>query len=157
MHSDQQRPWQTFSVDAMLEDEWLERLNGLKCFDLISICQGHADAPEDHPRRRPHFNLRLKDEFAEALINDRVQVKDRISEILDRAFETAHTVAYFEIRTGFIKDKKGVAAQDIVLLKVSRHTDLLKDPPTDPLGSWFDENVAAAENFDVGFESINVE
>lgn len=154
MQSDQQRPWRTFSVDEKIEDAWLERLNALKYFDLISICQGHADAPEDQPRRRPHFNLRLKDEFAEALINDQAQLKDRIADILDRAFDTAHTAAHFEIRSGFIKDKKGIADQDIILLKVARHLDLLKEQPIDPLRTWFDDNVAASERFDENFTAI---
>lgn len=148
MQTDQQKTWRTFLVDEKLEDDWLERLNALKHFDLISICQGHADAPDDQPRRRPHFNLRVKDECANALANAWPVHKDNIADAFASAFETAHTTAHLELRNGIIKDKNGVAPQNITLLKVARHTDLLKAQPAAPLHAWFDENVAAAESFD---------
>lgn len=75
-------------------------------------------------------------------------IKDQIAEALGRSFNTANTSAHFELRTGFLKDKKGVAAQDIILLKVTRQPDLLSPQPTAPLHTWFNENVAAAESFD---------
>jgi hypothetical protein len=36
-----QRQWKDYQVDKNLSDEWLESLNRLKCFDLISVCEGH--------------------------------------------------------------------------------------------------------------------
>ena len=57
-----QRIWKTYCVDNNLEDSWLESLNSLQAFNLISICEGHA-ASGDRPRRRAHLNLRLKSAY----------------------------------------------------------------------------------------------
>lgn len=55
---DHERLWQGRCVDKNLQDDWLERLNRLSCFKLISICEGHAER-----RSSAHLNLRLKPEF----------------------------------------------------------------------------------------------
>lgn len=44
-----QRLWNVRQVDLNLADEWLERLNGLRCFELISICEGHHDCNDCYP------------------------------------------------------------------------------------------------------------
>lgn len=59
-----QRLWHGRRVDKDLQDEWLVRLNGLFCMDLVSICQGHS--PRDARRgSRPHLNLRFKSEYGQ--------------------------------------------------------------------------------------------
>ena len=38
---DHEKRWRDFCVDKNLEEDWLERLNSLKAFTLIGICEGH--------------------------------------------------------------------------------------------------------------------
>lgn len=149
-----ERPWRTFCVDEKLKDNWLERLNDLENFHLISICQGHPEGSLEIPHRPMHFNLRLKDEFVNDMITGWDEVKDGVRDALDRTFNADHTAAHLELRCGYIKDKKGIAAQDIILLKVSRQIDLLTTQTSDPLREWFDENVTAAESFDEFMTSL---
>jgi hypothetical protein len=53
-----QRRWNNRHVDFNLDDSWLERLNALNLFNLISICEGHSC--DKHPYdKQPHINLRL--------------------------------------------------------------------------------------------------
>ncbi len=47
-----ERKWQGVCVDKNLHDEWLEALNRLECFELINICEGHADALQQKKRKR---------------------------------------------------------------------------------------------------------
>lgn len=63
-----QKAWRNFYVDANLADEWLVRLNGLRIFDLASICEGHWQM--EHPYDAcPHLNLKMKKQhFPQALV-----------------------------------------------------------------------------------------
>ena len=54
-----ERAWRNRHVDANLADEWLERLNSLCIFDLVSICEGHWQMKHPYDAR-PHLNLRMK-------------------------------------------------------------------------------------------------
>ena len=58
-----QRIWQDYYVDKNLDDDWLEMLNSLSFYKMISICEGHF---HDNNRPRgacPHINLRLKEQY----------------------------------------------------------------------------------------------
>ena len=44
-----QRPWNGRQVDLNLPDAWLERLNSLHSFVLVSICEGHHDCNDCFP------------------------------------------------------------------------------------------------------------
>jgi hypothetical protein len=57
-----ERLWRDYCVDKHLEDEWLESLNALKSFNLISICEGHLHQNLTN-RAYPNINLRIKDEY----------------------------------------------------------------------------------------------
>lgn len=52
-----EREWRGRNVDKNLDDAWLESLNTLTSFDLISICEGHSAGRRNS---EPHINLRIK-------------------------------------------------------------------------------------------------
>jgi hypothetical protein len=58
---DYEREWSGFCVDRNLEDDWLERLNRLQAFSLISICEGHCDHRTEPSGKASHIKLRLKE------------------------------------------------------------------------------------------------
>ena len=64
-----ERIWKGRYVDKHLADHWLEALNGLSCFNLISICEGHTTV-DHHPREYPHINLRMKPECFSLILRD---------------------------------------------------------------------------------------
>lgn len=41
------RDWGSFSVDKNLQDDWLIRLNKLKCFYVMGICEGHFSCDDN--------------------------------------------------------------------------------------------------------------
>lgn len=66
----QERRWRDHCVDKNLEDSWLERLNDLRRFDLISICEGHFDSRRGAGDRSPHINLRLRSSALPASLDE---------------------------------------------------------------------------------------
>lgn len=143
-----ERPWRTYCVDRSLEDEWLERLNDLSSFDLISICEGHTESGANERRRLPHFNLRLKDDRLEHLIENWLVYRVPIGASLDRSFDNKYTRADLEVRSGFVKERGVLSQKGIVLLKISAFVDVLDFDPAYYEQQWFDNNIRAAENFD---------
>ena len=64
-----EREWLGRCVDMNLKDSWLESLNALTAFDLISICEGHVTGGRGVGGSPfPHINLRIKDRFVPAAV-----------------------------------------------------------------------------------------
>jgi hypothetical protein len=79
---DDQLEWNGRFVDIDLEDQWLESLNDLIHFNLISICEGHTDR-----NRYPHINLRLKAAFLPKNHTQKEVLVKTIREIIDNVFK----------------------------------------------------------------------
>ena len=118
-----ERRWRNFCVDRALKDDWLERLNGLKVFDLISICEGHGTAAETELGRLPHFNLRLKSPIAEQLDDIWSSIRTEVGEAIDQCFSNRYTAVNFEFRSGFIKEGGRIDPQDIAIIKRTYRDD----------------------------------
>lgn len=65
-----ERRWRDFCVDKNLEDDWLERLNKLKAFILVGICEGHSNNPFGSSGRYPHLNFSLRKSLLEGIAED---------------------------------------------------------------------------------------
>lgn len=148
-----ERPWRNFCVDSGLRDDWLERLNSLSVFDLISICEGHSDEDPGEMRRIPHIHLRLKDA-------ETANVTARWHELrLDAASLVAtflcdrNDAAHFEIRSGYAVSRGELEPVEIVLLQLAAKWDHLAAEPVNAR-IWFERNVAAVENFDRAFRLV---
>lgn len=153
-----ERRWRNYCVDRGLKDDWLERLNALKIFDLISICEGHEDEADVVARRLPHFNLRVRENMIGTLERRWSSDRERIGNALDGAFENRFVSAKFEMRSGFIKERKAIEPQDIALLKIGPVVDVLDFDRIYYGAEWFEENIAAAEAFDQFlFELLNAD
>ena len=132
--------------------EWLERLNDLSLFDLISICEGHNEGSAEH-RQLPHINLRLSDVHITKIVEEWNRLKADVSSVLDECFNAASFRGHFEVRSGFASDKDGNEPVEIALLKISARFDLTKSI-NDPKADWFEKSIAAAELFDKKLEQI---
>ena len=149
-----ERRWRNYCVDKSLKDEWLERLNDLEAFDLISICEGHGSNAETEHARLPHFNLRLKSPIAERLDDIWSNVRKDVGSAIDRCFNNRFTAANFEFRSGFVKEPGEIHPQDIALLKLTSYVHILDFDASYYNAAWFEDNVAAAEEFDRELTSL---
>jgi hypothetical protein len=147
-----ERRWRNFCVDKNLKDDWLERLNSLRSFDLISICEGHPDEPSYPHRRLPHINLRLKDGLAELLLPSWISEKFNFGSVLARSFTNGHTSAQFELRSGFTARQQKSEFEELGLLKLSPRVDILNFDRDQFEVRWFEQNICSVEEFD-GFVS----
>lgn len=142
-----ERRWRNRCVDKGLKDEWLERLNELTLFDLISVCEGHATEPEGHPRRLPHINLRLREAYIGQVVEKWNMFKAAVGSALGECFDAGRVRGHFEIRSGYASDRKGSEPVEVALLRISARFDM--EPSSgSPKNEWFEKSIAAAECFD---------
>lgn len=92
-----EREWNGFCVDKNLKDNWLVRLNSLKCLRPISICEGHFDKKVGSARRYPHIKLRLQDQFLPDIAGHWSQLKPVIADTLPELFHLADTYVELEL------------------------------------------------------------
>ena len=92
-----QRPWGGHCVDINLEDNWLERLNKLKVFDLINICEGHPKRVSSTATRYAHIYLRLKDTYLRGLIKDWETIRPSLLKEVHCLFQDGSTHLNFDV------------------------------------------------------------
>lgn len=81
----QERQWtclktgETYSVDAGLEDTWLEALNAYDRLYLRSVCEGHVDGTELGSRKSmPILRLSIVPSFSAALQREDHAVEEQV-------------------------------------------------------------------------------
>lgn len=143
----QERRWRDRCVDTGLKDDWLERLNALAVFDLISICEGHPDEPELEHRRTPHINFRVKEIHAETIAALWNSERAILAALIDEAF-LAHPLSFvFEVRSG--RELRFGSAGDFVLCLLKlRPAPLSLDRRPPEKAEWFRLAIAAIETLD---------
>lgn len=147
-----ERRWRDKCVDAGLDDAWLERLNALAVFDLISICEGHPDEPVFEHRRTPHINLRVKDVHAENVRGLWNNEPSPIADAVDKSFAAAPCNASFEVRSGREVRPGSATGLTLCLLKIKPATAQLETVPPAKT-QWFEQTIIAIETLDRSFES----
>lgn len=143
-----ERRWRDRCVDAGLADEWLESLNSLAVFDLISICEGHPDEPEFEHRRTPHINLRVKEPAAESFAGLWNSDRATLAALLDEAFLAHPLAVVFEVRSG--RELRSGSAENFVLCLLKLRPappPLDRRPPSK--AEWFRLAIACIETLDL--------
>ena len=59
-----EKRWLDYCVDKNLDEHWLEELNSLQAFNLVSICEGHFSQAKNPSKKFAHISLKLKSKFA---------------------------------------------------------------------------------------------
>lgn len=141
-----ERRWRNFCVDRGLKDAWLERLNKLAVFELISICEGHPDDPAIR-RRFPHINLRVRERYVVEIVENWERLRTDIRARIGDSFNGRRFTGHFEIRSGYASDTAGNERVEAGMLKISVRFDVLK--ATEGFGEeWFEDSISSAERFD---------
>lgn len=131
-----ERIWNGRIVDKNLNGIWLERLNALKAFNLISICGGHEQ------RRTPHINLRLKWQYLDYTSSHYLNLDTPIRNIINDLFPSEECIVKTEFK--------------IINSNVPRHCDIRKEdfiitvnyPQRSSVGSWLDNAINNIEILD---------
>jgi hypothetical protein len=95
---DYERERKGVCVDRNLEDDWLEGLNGLEAFSLISICEGHCDRQAEPSRTPPHVKLRLGENLLPSIASRWDEHKMAIVSEVTRLFQAGDTYVNLELK-----------------------------------------------------------
>lgn len=140
-----QRRWRDYNVDKNLKDEWLERLNDLKAFDLRSICEGHPNGRYLTYRSFSHITLVLNDDLTELLTSDWYTYQEKVKEGVDRLSSHPLTSTIIELNYEYRKGDDSYSEYLRLNLDTLPKKICLSEINRD---EWFTSNVQAVEEFD---------
>ncbi|MBL7111903.1 MAG: hypothetical protein ISS19_08185 [Bacteroidales bacterium] len=142
-----QKSWNGHTVDQNLKDDWLNALNRLSIFNLISICEGHQRSRDPYGKL-PHINLRIKPFLlttANQIFNN--NTKGQLSGILGNLFD--HSSYATEI---YCKKKSRSLIDDLTVgmrcrkRKINDHLEFMN--------VWFPETIIKIKEFDKTINDI---
>lgn len=110
-----ERIWRSRCVDRNLHDDWLETLNSLDSFDLISVCEGHLTERVNSRRSSAHISLRIKGALSEHVADQWVQIQDAVDQVFCELLDPNASHAKAELRL----------SSRLNCGSVDRHTDLV--------------------------------
>lgn len=150
-----ERLWGENAVDRNLNDAWLQRLNNLTCFDLISICEGHFNRPRNSSSPFPHLNLRLKPRLVPAIINRWQSVKVQFEHLLYQIFPNGGTrvEVVYSSRTVIPSSMPHSRPDDLLIRIECRQRRESQSFETWVL-NWFETTVGKAAQIDRVFHSV---
>jgi len=143
-----ERPWRDWAVDRYLDDRWLERLNNLESFSLVSICEGHLYVDPKSVKRRPCIILRPKEAYMMPLTVRWYELKEAIAVEIERIWPDKETIIEFEIQHRLVKS--GDPLEDIEDIIIRITSDRKRDVVILPewIDHWFRQALSRIETFD---------
>ncbi|NOX20109.1 MAG: hypothetical protein GXO99_02440 [Nitrospirae bacterium] len=149
-----ERLWKNLYVDKNLEDEWLERLNDLKVFNLISICEGHPGNGRFSKGSSPHIYLRMKDKFVAPFSQRFGLISDGLYKKLIELFKDRNTITDIEYRIKFNTTNCKDCPKREVVIHIRARKKRASHNMDNSTRKWFIKKIIAVEKFDSFVESI---
>jgi len=149
-----EREWRGRCVDKNLDDEWLEQLNALRFFDLISICEGHFSGDDRSSGTPPHIKLRLKEQYLLHVVSQWDRTKMAVIEGVNTMFQTGQTYVNLELKCRLRSATGVLRYQEEMMVRVlgrQERSSVDMDPAT---RHWFATNVTSAVELDRALEGI---
>jgi hypothetical protein len=145
---DYEREWNGFCVDRNLEDDWLERLNGLGAFSLISICEGHCDRQMEPSRAPPHVKLRLRESLLPSIASRWDEHKMAIVSEVNRLFQTGDTYVNLELKFKLRSGTGRLNYQEDLIVRVHSRQARISEEIDAGTHAWFQRSVSRIEELD---------
>jgi hypothetical protein len=146
---DHEREWHGFCVDRNLEDDWLEGLNNLEIFNLISICEGHYDRQAEPSRRTsPHIRLRLKEDFLVGVTSRWDEHKMMVVSEVNRLFQTADTYVGLELKFKLRSTTSRLIYEESLTMRIHSRQPRTLQEMDDGIRDWFRRSVRRIEELD---------
>jgi len=138
------RDWCGFQVDTNLKNEWLERLNLLRCFDLIGICEGHFSCDDDVS----YLVVRAKEYSLEKLLS-KVDMVGQLLEKLSNQEIAYRVTTMLDFPVGHFVGESSKWLFKISLTRLNARGSLEMDSQTE---SWFEKAIQNIEMIDKEIE-----
>ena len=145
---DFEREWQDRCVDRGLEDSWLDRLNRLTAFDLISVCEGHPSRQSDAHSTMPHIKLRLREAFLAEVTSQWDDHKLAVVDTVARLFQTGDTYVNLELKLRLRTTTNRLNYQEDMLVRIHRRHRMRSEAMGTGVRDWFDGTVPRVEELD---------
>ena len=145
---DHEREWNGFCVDRNLEDDWLVRLNDLKTFDLISICEGHCNHQTEPAQTPPHIKLRLKEHLLPGIARRWDEQKMAVVSEVSRLFETGDTYVNLELKFKLRSGRGRLIYQQDLIVRIHHRQVRISAEMDDKTHDWFRQTVGRIEELD---------
>jgi len=145
---DHEREWKGFCVDRNLDDEWLERLNDLGAFGLISICEGHCGHRARSSGSPPHIKLRLKETLLPRVAQRWDESKMVIVSEVNRLFQTGDTYVNLELKFKLRSGTSRLVYREDLMVRIHRRYARTSEDLDPETRGWFTRNVARVEKLD---------
>jgi hypothetical protein len=145
---DHEREWRGFCVDNNLENDWLERLNELVTFDLISICEGHCSRPTEPSRTPPHVKLRLKENHLPGIASRWDNHKMAILSAVNRLFQTGETYVNLELKFKLRSGTGRLNYQEEMIIRIHGRRERDSEDMDEATRAWFQQCIERVEELD---------
>ena len=145
---DHEREWRGFCVDQNLEDDWLEHLNALEAFVLISICQGHYDGRSEPSGTPPHIKLRLTDDLLPGVARHWNEHKMAILDAISRLFQTGDTYVNLELKFKLRSGTGRLNYQENLIIRIHGRQARDSEEMDTRTHDWFSQSVKRIEELD---------
>jgi hypothetical protein len=145
---DHEREWRGFCVDQNLEDGWLERLNGLGAFGLISICEGHCDGGSEPSGTPPHIKLRLTEALLPGIARHWDEHKMAILNAVSQLFQTGDTYVNLELKFKLRSGTGRLNYQEDLIVRIHGRQARDSEEMDTRTHDWFGQSVNRIEELD---------
>jgi hypothetical protein len=143
-----ERRWKDMCVDKNLEDEWLERLNGLKAFGLVGICEGHSEQRPGASGRYPHINLRLKESLLPGIAENWEELRIAILNEVGKLFGSGDTDVRLELKFRLRAGRGKLVYQEEMTMRARSYRARVAEGMDKETRRWFEESIERIEEID---------
>ena len=143
-----ERRWRNYCVDKNLDDEWLERLNKLKAFRLVGICEGHMKRRSGSTSKYPNVNLTLQDEFIDRVAEKWPDLKTALLKESKKIFEDDETKIRLEMNHRLRIRKRKIVSQDEMKIRMVSNRSRDRDELGKEMMRWFEGCISQIEELD---------
>ena len=143
-----ERRWREFCVDKNLEDSWLERLNCLKTFALIGICEGHSDRQSGSSARYPYVSLRLKESLLPSIAKHWEALRAALLNEVSRLFQAADTEINLELKFRLRAGRGKLIYREDLTFRMRSYEARTAEKFDILTRNWFEQSVERIEQLD---------
>jgi len=143
-----EKRWREFCVDKNLEDDWLERLNRLKTFALIGICEGHSGRQSGSSARYPYISLRLKESLLPSIPKHWEELRTAMLSEVSRLFQAADTDINIELKFRLRAGRGKLIYREDLMFRMRSYQVRTSDELDVQARNWFEQSVERIELLD---------
>jgi hypothetical protein len=143
-----EKHWRDHCVDVNLAEVWLERLNHLLAFNLMSICEGHHTQVRGSVGRFPHIYLKLKESYLPGFVKEWDNLRSAFMDEVHKNFQLGDTYFNLEMKTKLRAGRGRLVYQEELTLKMRAFQPRFSETMIPETQAWFENCITRLETLD---------